>query len=95
MVTQTRSGSSFVGEIFNQNPGVGYFYEPLYPFGQCSRQVNGVGDYFPLAIRHNFTAIQNLYKKAFSESSANQINGYNFYSYTKIKLTNLSKMTKH
>ena len=32
VVTQCRSGSSFFGEIFNRQPNVTYFYEPLYPF---------------------------------------------------------------
>lgn len=32
ILTQMRSGSSVMGEIFNQKRGVSYFYEPLLPF---------------------------------------------------------------
>ena len=28
----SRSGSSFLGQIFNQHPDVFYHFEPLYPF---------------------------------------------------------------
>lgn len=36
VVTQCRSGSSFMGEIFNRRRNVTYFYEPLYPFRKAN-----------------------------------------------------------
>ena len=38
LVSQCRSGSSVLGELFNQRSGVTYIYEPLYPL----RTRNGV-----------------------------------------------------
>lgn len=40
LLTQMRSGSSVIGELFNQKIGVPYFYEPVYPFGEipCTAQ---------------------------------------------------------
>lgn len=32
IITQCRSGSSILGEAFNQESNVTYLYEPLYPF---------------------------------------------------------------
>lgn len=32
LVSQCRSGSSIMGEVFNRRSNVAYFYEPLYPF---------------------------------------------------------------
>ena len=31
VVSTLRSGSSFLGQLFNQNPSVFYFFEPLFP----------------------------------------------------------------
>ena len=37
LLTYYRSGSSFVGELFNQHPDVFYHFEPLFPYsGDCS-----------------------------------------------------------
>nr|CAB3230871.1 carbohydrate sulfotransferase 3-like [Phallusia mammillata] len=33
LLSQMRSGSSVLGELFNQRVNVSFFYEPLYPFG--------------------------------------------------------------
>ena len=40
LLTQMRSGSSVIGELFNQKLGVPYFYEPVFPFGEepCNAQ---------------------------------------------------------
>ena len=36
LVTNYRSGSTFLGELFNQHPGSFYIFEPLFPFtGGC------------------------------------------------------------
>ena len=32
ILAEPRTGSSFLGQFFNQHPGVFYLYEPLYPF---------------------------------------------------------------
>ena len=32
ILAQPRTGSSFLGQLFNQHPGVFYLYEPLQPF---------------------------------------------------------------
>ena len=32
ILSSMRSGSSFLGQFFNQNPSVFYFFEPLFPF---------------------------------------------------------------
>ncbi|CAK8672955.1 unnamed protein product [Clavelina lepadiformis] len=56
LLAKTRSGSSFVGEIFNRKPGISYFYEPLFPFGICPRnESNSAEQYFPSVLRLNFT----------------------------------------
>ena len=37
LLTYYRSGSSFVGELFNQHPDVFYHFEPLFPYSEnCS-----------------------------------------------------------
>ena len=33
LLTYFRSGSSFLGEFFNQNPETFYLFEPLFPYG--------------------------------------------------------------
>ena len=39
LLTYYRSGSSLVGELFNQHPDVFYHFEPLFPYsGDCSDQ---------------------------------------------------------
>ena len=35
-----RSGSSFVGEFFNQRPNSMYWYEPLWPWRPCTETSN-------------------------------------------------------
>jgi len=37
LLTYYRSGSSFLGELFNQHPNAFYHFEPLFPYTQdCS-----------------------------------------------------------
>lgn len=74
LVSQCRSGSSIIGELFNRRANVTFLYEPLYPF----REFNGR----PLAealvpksveaveaiARCNFTRLPELYREGFASS---------------------------
>ena len=31
ILSSLRSGSSFLGQLFNQNPSIFYYFEPLFP----------------------------------------------------------------
>ncbi|CAK8684756.1 unnamed protein product [Clavelina lepadiformis] len=76
LLTHTRSGSSFVGEIFNQKRGVAYFYEPLYPFGTCPRTSSNLAEeYFPNALRLNFSSAWESYIKGNKLSQRKQLAG--------------------
>ncbi|CAK8680172.1 unnamed protein product [Clavelina lepadiformis] len=73
LLTHTRSGSSFVGEIFNQKRGVAYFYEPLFPFGTCPRTSSNLAEeYFPNALRLNFSSAWDSYIKGNKLSRRNE-----------------------
>ena len=56
IIAQGRSGSSFLGQVFNQHPDVFYLYEPLYNLEQVenfdSFQENTTGPYDKLAAKY-------------------------------------------
>ena len=71
LVTQCRSGSSILGELFNRRERVTYLYEPLYPFresncvqaplGLVAESVQAVED----MARCRFDRLPGLYANAF------------------------------
>jgi len=71
LVSQCRSGSSILGELFNQRTNVSYLYEPLYPFREknCVELPKSLKESSVEALnamtKCNFTKLQQLYKKAF------------------------------
>ncbi|CAK8684180.1 unnamed protein product [Clavelina lepadiformis] len=71
--TIKRSGSSFLGELFNQYPHIFYLFEPLSAFweypSQASRRKKALFD----MARCNFTDISDMYRKANNETGNNDI----------------------
>ena len=71
LLSQCRSGSSILGELFNQRKDVTYLYEPLYPF----RESNGISSRWKLVpemvqavgdmARCRFDRLPKMYKHAF------------------------------
>lgn len=55
IVTQMRSGSTFVGELFNKNENFSYFFEPLYEFrDQIYGGGSNVKNIAQMAFKHIF-----------------------------------------
>ena len=84
VVTQCRSGSSFLGEIFNQRRNVTYFYEPLYPFrkSNCNPTTNELKkdsvNATEIIARCEFEKLHQLYQKAFDKTGQADNAGYEF-----------------
>ncbi|XP_078482830.1 carbohydrate sulfotransferase 1-like [Ciona intestinalis] len=68
LLTQRRSGSSIVGELFNQYVNVSYFYEPLFPFDDTCKQ--SLQNQTQKTIQHiascELTHLPKLYNEAFN-----------------------------
>lgn len=70
LVSQCRSGSSILGQLFNQRVNVSYFYEPLYPFREkdffqtpVSLKESSVAALNAM-IKCDFSKLPQLYKEA-------------------------------
>ncbi|CAK8694991.1 unnamed protein product [Clavelina lepadiformis] len=66
LLAYKRSGSSFLGEMFNNNPAAFYLFEPLFPFTrQCDvlqvERVDALNELF----KCNFKVIPSVYRTAF------------------------------
>jgi len=70
LFTQMRSGSSVLGEIFNQRSDVTYFYEPLFPFDErpCDSLLKDRVEVLRQISSCQFGDLRNMYKKAFNVS---------------------------
>lgn len=74
LITQCRSGSSVVGELFRQQPGVFYLYEPLYPFREADvvraaeSQVLGTVEAVEAMARCQIGKLPALYERAFEQT---------------------------
>nr|XP_002128541.1 carbohydrate sulfotransferase 1 isoform X1 [Ciona intestinalis] len=62
--TSMRSGSSFLGELFNQHSQVFYMFEPLHAFGSYKEQRENRFRALHDISRCNFTNLPNMYKQA-------------------------------
>ncbi|CAK8684181.1 carbohydrate sulfotransferase 3-like [Clavelina lepadiformis] len=71
--TTMRSGSSFLGELFNQHPQVFYLFEPLHAFGEYPSQASPRKKALLDLARCNFTGIPDMYRKAINETGNNDI----------------------
>lgn len=78
VLSQMRSGSSVVGEMFNRRSDVSYFYEPLYPFGMgsCNHVSNDRLEVLRKFATCDFDGLDRLYDKAFNISKRPDIAGY-------------------
>ena len=71
LVSQCRSGSSILGELFNQRVNVSYFYEPLYPFRKkdCFQTPVSLKESSVAALKSmikcDFTKLSQLYEEAY------------------------------
>ena len=70
LISQFRSGSSILGEIFNRNKNVTYLFEPLYPLSYQWQSVhddlvNESVRSVELMVRCQFEHLTDLYWKAF------------------------------
>nr|XP_002130975.1 carbohydrate sulfotransferase 3-like [Ciona intestinalis] len=67
LFTTKRSGSTFLGEVFNQNPEAFYLFEPLFPFTRTcdllrEERINALRQFTEC----NFKNISEIYKNAFT-----------------------------
>lgn len=70
ILTQTRSGSSFTGEVFAAATKSIYFYEPLYPFGHsCKPYSNEKQAVLKQLLQCKFTGLNHLYNDGFNKSN--------------------------
>uniref|UniRef100_H2YAG4 Sulfotransferase n=2 Tax=Ciona savignyi TaxID=51511 RepID=H2YAG4_CIOSA len=73
LLTQRRSGSSILGELFNQYVDVSYFYEPLFPIDETcnpSLRQNAV-EIVQRIINCDLNQLPMLYEKAFNVTDRN------------------------
>ncbi|XP_076801917.1 carbohydrate sulfotransferase 1-like [Clavelina lepadiformis] len=70
-----RSGSSILGELFNQRTGVTYLYEPVFPFDErpCERLYEDRIQVLRHISRCEFFPLPALYKKAYNVTNRNDI----------------------
>lgn len=70
LLTQMRSGSSVIGELFNQKHGVPYFYEPVYPFGEtpCKSQWQNRTQVVESIAHCRLENLKSLYAEGFNRS---------------------------
>ena len=70
ILTQRRSGSSVLGELFNQKLGVPFFYEPVFPFGElpCEGQWENRTQVVTYIANCNFDRLKALYTAAFERT---------------------------
>ncbi|XP_078485025.1 carbohydrate sulfotransferase 1-like [Ciona intestinalis] len=67
LFTTKRSGSTFLGEVFNQNPNAFYLFEPLFPFTRTcdllrEERINTLRQFTEC----NFKNVSEIYKEAFN-----------------------------
>jgi len=66
LYTNKRSGSTFLGEMFNQNPNVFYLFEPLFPYTRsCDVLHTRRLDALSQIAECNFANLKDLYAEAF------------------------------
>ena len=70
LLTQMRSGSSVIGELFNQKRGVPYFYEPVFPFGEapCTSQWQNRTQVIENIAHCRFDKLKSQYASGFKRS---------------------------
>lgn len=69
LVANQRTGSTFLGEIFNKNPSVFYLFEPLLPYSKhCDILQRERIDLFSDLLQCRFENIKNAYEHAFNIS---------------------------
>ncbi len=74
LVSQCRSGSSIIGELFRQQQGSLYLYEPLYPFREFNSipapesQVPGTVAAVEAMARCRLDKLHALYERALKET---------------------------
>ena len=75
LFTQMRSGSSILGELFNQRTDVTYLYEPVFPFDErpCERLYEDRVQVLRHISRCEFFPLPVLYKKAYDVTNRNDI----------------------
>lgn len=66
ILSKQRSGSSFLGQIFNRNKRAYYLYEPLYPFASdCDRYYKQKLQFLGLISQCDFRTLPATYKRAY------------------------------
>ncbi|CAK8694477.1 unnamed protein product [Clavelina lepadiformis] len=75
LLTQRRSGSSVLGELFNQRSDVTYLYEPLFPFVErpCDVQHKERVEVLRHITKCELEQLPSLYDKGFNVSNKNDI----------------------
>nr|XP_039267753.1 carbohydrate sulfotransferase 1-like [Styela clava] len=64
IVTNYRSGSTFLGQLFNQHPQAFYTFEPLFPFGwNCTSEVQRRVSVLHNMLKCNFPDLKTLYNE--------------------------------
>lgn len=65
--TNYRSGSTFLGQLFNQHPNAFYTFEPLYPWTDCSSQIDERLKVIKGALQCDFVPAVDVYGSLISE----------------------------
>ena len=81
LVSQCRSGSSVVGELFNRRRGATYLYEPLYPL-RTADYVQAPDELIPLStelvndtVHCRFQRLPEMYRRAFGVTGTKDVAG--------------------
>ena len=101
LFSNKRSGSSFVGELLNQNPNAFYLFEPLFPFTRtCETLIEDRVDLLKKLINCDLSNLLETYKYAFRITGHTDLhakcvrNHLCFYERHKQLLTKYSKKCK-
>lgn len=71
IITNYRSGSTFLGQLFNQHPDAFYTFEPLYPFGSnCSFELHRRVKTIHEMIKCSFPDMSQLYQDLHKDPNA-------------------------
>lgn len=69
-----RSGSTFTGQIFNQNPDAFYLFEPMYPYTfNCDILTSERENFIRQISQCDFRQVPKLYKQAFEVTNATDV----------------------
>lgn len=69
IITQSRSGSSLIGQVLSASKGTMYLHEPLFPFGiDCSSMQEAKLSLLLRLLRCDFDDLREKYKTAFKKS---------------------------